>query len=52
MLAKHNGHRAFFCSGSPQRRAALEKFGIETIDQKGKRKDTTFMRMDAPKAQK
>ena len=34
MLAKHNGHRAFFCSGSPERRAALEKLGIETIDQK------------------
>jgi len=34
MLAKHNGHRAFFCSGSPERRAALEKQGIETIDQK------------------
>jgi crotonyl-CoA reductase len=34
MLAKHEGHRAFFCSGSPERRAALEKLGIETIDQK------------------
>jgi NADPH:quinone reductase-like Zn-dependent oxidoreductase len=34
MLAKHEGHRAFFCSGSPERRAALERLGIEGIDQK------------------
>ena len=34
MLAKHHGHRAFFCSGSPERRTALEKLGIEPIDQK------------------
>lgn len=34
MLARHEGHRAFFCSGSPQRRAALEELGIETIDQR------------------
>jgi NADPH:quinone reductase-like Zn-dependent oxidoreductase len=34
MLAKSEGHRAFFCSGSPERRAALEKQGIEGIDQK------------------
>ena len=34
MLAKHEGHRAFFCSGSPDRRAHLEKLGIESIDQK------------------
>ncbi len=34
MLAKHEGHRAFFCSGSPARRAHLEKLGIEPIDQK------------------
>ncbi|MFQ5697466.1 MAG: zinc-binding dehydrogenase [Myxococcota bacterium] len=34
MLAHHEGHRAFFCSGSPERRAALEKRGIEGIDQK------------------
>jgi crotonyl-CoA carboxylase/reductase len=33
MLAKHEGHRAFFCSGSPARRAHLEKLGIEGIDQ-------------------
>ncbi len=33
MLAKHEGHRAFLCSGSPARRAALEERGIETIDQ-------------------
>lgn len=34
MMAKHEGHKAYFCSGSPERRAALEKLGIESIDQK------------------
>jgi NADPH:quinone reductase-like Zn-dependent oxidoreductase len=34
MLAKHEGHRAFFCSGSPERREFLSKLGIEPIDQK------------------
>jgi NADPH:quinone reductase-like Zn-dependent oxidoreductase len=34
MLARHRGHNAFFCSGSPERRAALEKLGIVAIDQK------------------
>lgn len=34
MLAKHRGHNAFFCSGSPERRAALEDLGIVGIDQK------------------
>jgi NADPH:quinone reductase-like Zn-dependent oxidoreductase len=34
MLAKAEGHRAFFCSGSPERRAHLEQQGIEPIDQK------------------
>ena len=34
MLARHEGHRTFFCSGSPARRAHLEKLGIEAIDQK------------------
>lgn len=34
MLARHEGHRAFFCSGSPERRAHLEALGITTIDQK------------------
>jgi NADPH:quinone reductase-like Zn-dependent oxidoreductase len=34
MLARHEGHRAFFCSGSPERRAVLEELGIEGIDQK------------------
>jgi crotonyl-CoA reductase len=34
MLAKAEGHNAFFCSGSPERRAALEKLGITGIDQK------------------
>ncbi len=34
MLARHEGHRAFFCSGSAERRAALEKLGIIGIDQK------------------
>src|SRR4029078_12339403 len=33
-LAKAEGHNAYFCSGSPERRAALEKFGIVGIDQK------------------
>ena len=34
MLAKHRGHNAFFCSGSAERREALESFGIVGIDQK------------------
>ena len=34
MMAKHEGHNAYFCSGSAERRAALEKLGIESIDQK------------------
>jgi NADPH:quinone reductase-like Zn-dependent oxidoreductase len=34
MLARAEGHRAYFCSGSPQRRAALEKLGVVGIDQK------------------
>ncbi len=34
MLAKARGHRAWFCSGSKERRDALEKLGIEPIDQK------------------
>jgi NADPH:quinone reductase-like Zn-dependent oxidoreductase len=34
MLAKAEGHRAFFCSGSPERRDFLAKMGIEPIDQK------------------
>jgi len=34
MNAKAEGHNAFFCSGSPERRAALEKQGIIGIDQK------------------
>jgi NADPH:quinone reductase-like Zn-dependent oxidoreductase len=34
MLAHHEGHRAIFCSGSPDRRAHLESLGIESIDQK------------------
>ncbi|MFI5307113.1 MAG: zinc-binding dehydrogenase [Polyangiales bacterium] len=34
MLAKAEGHNAYFCSGSPERRAALEKLGIVPIDQK------------------
>ena len=33
MLAQHEGHRAIFCSGSPERRKHLEGLGIETIDQ-------------------
>ncbi|MFI5217539.1 MAG: alcohol dehydrogenase catalytic domain-containing protein, partial [Candidatus Limnocylindria bacterium] len=34
MLAQHEGHRAIFCSGSPERRRHLEGLGIETLDQK------------------
>ena len=34
MLARSEGHRAFFCAGSPERREALEKQGIVGIDQK------------------
>jgi NADPH:quinone reductase-like Zn-dependent oxidoreductase len=33
MLARHEGHRAIFCSGSAERRKHLETLGIETIDQ-------------------
>ncbi|HVE93962.1 MAG TPA: zinc-binding dehydrogenase [Acidimicrobiales bacterium] len=34
MMAKAEGHNAYFCSGSPERREALEKLGIVGIDQK------------------
>lgn len=34
MLAHSEGHHAFFCSGSPERRAHLAAMGIEPIDQK------------------
>jgi NADPH:quinone reductase-like Zn-dependent oxidoreductase len=34
MLAKAEGHNAFFCSGTPERRDALAKLGIVGIDQK------------------
>jgi NADPH:quinone reductase-like Zn-dependent oxidoreductase len=34
MLAQSEGHRAIFCSGSPERRKHLEAQGIESIDQK------------------
>ncbi len=33
MLARSEGHNAYFCSGTPERRAALEKLGITGIDQ-------------------
>jgi NADPH:quinone reductase-like Zn-dependent oxidoreductase len=33
MLAHSEGHRAIFCSGSPERRKHLEELGIESIDQ-------------------
>ena len=33
MLARHEGHRAIFCSGSAERRKHLEGLGIESIDQ-------------------
>jgi NADPH:quinone reductase-like Zn-dependent oxidoreductase len=34
MMAQSEGHRAIFCSGSPERRKHLEGLGIESIDQK------------------
>ena len=34
MLAKAEGHNAFFCAGSKERRDALEELGIVGIDQK------------------
>ncbi|HTY16896.1 MAG TPA: zinc-binding dehydrogenase [Myxococcota bacterium] len=34
MLARSEGHNAFFCSGTPERRAALEKLGIVGLDQR------------------
>ncbi len=34
MLARARGHNAFFCSGNPERRAALEAQKIVPIDQK------------------
>jgi len=34
MLARYEGHNAYFCSGSPERRKALEEMGIVGIDQK------------------
>lgn len=34
MLAKAEGHEAYFCSGTKDRRDALEKLGIKGIDQK------------------
>jgi NADPH:quinone reductase-like Zn-dependent oxidoreductase len=34
MLATSEGHRGFVCSGSPERRKALEELGITPIDQK------------------
>ncbi len=34
MLARAEGHNAYSCSGSPERREALEKLGIVGIDQK------------------
>jgi NADPH:quinone reductase-like Zn-dependent oxidoreductase len=46
-LARAEGHDAFFCSGSPERRAALEKHGIVGIDQKAFQR---FATSDAVKA--
>lgn len=34
MLAQKEGHNAYFCSGSPERRAFLKDLGITPIDQK------------------
>lgn len=33
MLAHHEGHRAFYCSGNTERRTHLEELGIEPVDQ-------------------
>jgi len=33
MLARSEGHRAFYCAANPKRRERLEKMGIETLDQ-------------------
>jgi crotonyl-CoA carboxylase/reductase len=33
MLARAEGHNAYFCSGTAERRAALERLGIHGIDQ-------------------
>ncbi len=41
MLAKAEGHHAYFCSGSPERRAALERQGIRGIDQKAYKRFAT-----------
>ena len=51
MLAKSEGHNAFFCSGSPERRAALEEMGITGIDQReynrfASREDVSAFRKD------
>jgi crotonyl-CoA carboxylase/reductase len=34
MIARAEGHNAYFCSGSPERRESLEKLGIRGLDQK------------------
>jgi NADPH:quinone reductase-like Zn-dependent oxidoreductase len=34
MLAKSEGHSVFFCSSNPERRKALERFGIIGVDQR------------------
>jgi len=34
MLARAEGHNAFFCSGTPERREALAQIGVVGIDQK------------------
>ena len=50
-LAKAEGHNAYFCAGSPERREALEKLGIIGIDQKkynrfASREDVNAFRRD------
>jgi NADPH:quinone reductase-like Zn-dependent oxidoreductase len=54
MLARAEGHNAFFCSGSKARREALEKLGIQGIDQMGynrfrERDDVSAFRKDCSK---
>ena len=41
MLARSEGHNAYFCSGSAERRKALEEQGIQGIDQRAYDRFTT-----------
>ena len=41
MMAQSEGHNAYFCSGSAERRSALEALGIQGIDQRAYDRFTT-----------